>query len=213
MTRLRVITPFEGLPVYELPLGAMLSHHEWWPFSDARLITPAFPANVPEHLQGFSMRLWSYAMNRGDPVGTLPAIPRELGAIFGKEDQSKSCEELRTVCLWDWTEHVCRDDAGGREAIRLAHPVFTKLAREAWERAQRKPQCAQERSAQQHARRVRDHLQRIHGGRMARCAQTVERITEALKARGVRLTLENVRDEAERLSMPTEAELKPTEAN
>lgn len=212
MTRLRVIDRAEGLPTYGLPLGAMNDLHNWFQFYPGRFFTPAFLAKVPEHLQGVAVRLWSHAMSHGDPAGTLPTDPRELGAIFGRHHNHDACVELRNVVLWDWTEHLCVADDDSQPIIRLAHPVFARIAVEAWQRSQRTKQRQPERTGQQRVRRVLAHLKDMHGGALANLG-TAEEITAALTSRGQTLTRRNVQEEAERLSMPSEAELKRPDAN
>ena len=182
----------EAPPVYPLRLGQRLKG-DWFPLHFDRLLGSRFVAVVDRDAAFVAVVLWAEAM-RQDPAGTLPDDDQELAQLAGCGRDMADWADLRARgALYRWELYLCQGESEDR--LRMGHPVVAEVACDAVARMSARAEESARGAERALASRLRRKMREAgaHAGFTER-EDVVAAVLHELRARGVRWTLQNVRE-------------------
>lgn len=144
-------------------------HFDRWLNSEARL-------TMHWSLRGLALDLF-FLSQKQSPIGTLPHDDRQLAALLLLDlDEWVLIRRKTPSPLYRWTPCRCGS------SVRLMHPVVLEIVQDAFSHRQHRRDAAEQARVAKRLARLRDSLERMGSGRIARDAGCVERLDAWLEA-------------------------------
>lgn len=196
-SRLRAVGDGEdALKVHPMPAGTRLASFDYWQVHQHALAGSRFWAVATNEEVGAAMRLWNSAYRDQDPGGTLPCDDIELATIARYGTDMAGWQRVRRMVLRGWEPVRIVDASGAAVGVRFAHPMVTDIALVLHGLKDRARQRTASSRLSMQRSRIREKLRDLGFTDLADTGAAIIALSAWLEARGLIVTVENVREAA-----------------
>lgn len=166
----------DDLPEYPFSADERLTTHYFVTFHFDRWLNSAGRLTLHWSLRGLALDLY-FLSQKQSPIGTLPDDDRQLAALLMLDlEEWRAIRRKQPSPLYRWTPCRCGSE------VRLMHPVVLEIVQDAFSHRQHRRDAAEQARVAKRIARLRDALDRMGAGRIARDDACVERLDAWLEA-------------------------------